>query len=95
MITRTLLAAAALASFAATAAGAAESYKFRYHAFELQTQGGRAALMTRLDRQVDRYCDANTYQHLAGMRASKQCKEEVMAEIISKIDNVAFASLQP
>lgn len=94
MLTRTLIAAVALVSFAVAAPASAESYKFRYRPHELQTDGGRAAMMARLDSQVDRYCQVDDARGLHTKRAAAACKQDVIAEIVSKIDNVQFASLQ-
>lgn len=95
MMTKTLFAAALLATFAASAPAAAESYKFRYRAHELQTDGGREALMVRLESQVERYCNLDFARGLQTRLVAQACKADVIAEIVSKIDNVQFASLQP
>lgn len=93
MMIKTLIAAAVIAASAAAPA-AAENFRFRYSAHELQTEGGRAELMSRLDRQVSHYCDANTFRHLAGERAMRTCRKELTAEIVTRIDSVALAGLQ-
>ena len=94
MMTRTAFAAAVIATLAVAAPASAESYKFRYRAHELQTDGGRQAMMARLDSQVSRYCQVDDSRGIYTKRAAKACKEEVLGEIVSKIDNVQFASLQ-
>jgi UrcA family protein len=89
------LAAALIASASLAAAGsaAAQDFAFRYKTYELQTQGGRADLMARLDRFVDSVCDPRGVRGLAFERAAEECKISVKAEIMAKIDNVEFASL--
>jgi UrcA family protein len=93
MMTKTYIAAVALASFIASTPASAESYAFRYWPHELQTAGGRSVMMARLDSQVERFCEVNDSRGIHTVRAAKQCKEDVIAEILSKIDNVQFASL--
>ncbi|MFN0024361.1 MAG: UrcA family protein [Parvularculaceae bacterium] len=94
MWTKTVIAAVAIATVATAAPASAESYKFRYRAHELQTDGGRAALMARLDAQVGRYCAVDDARGLHTKRAANACKDEVKSEIVAKIKNAAFASLQ-
>ncbi len=93
MIAKTLITAAALASFAAATPASAESYAFRYQSYELATKGGRSALMTRLENYIDRLCDANGSRSIFAQRASAECRGEVMDKIMAKIDNVEFAAL--
>lgn len=90
------IAAAFIASAALAGAGpaAAESFAFRYKAHELQTEGGRADLMTRLDRRIAAYCENDGWRSLYTRKAAAACKEDVKAEIMAKIDNVAFAALE-
>ncbi len=94
MWTKTVIAAVAIATVATVAPASAETYKFRYRAHELQTDGGRAALMARLDGQVDRFCAVDDARGIHTKRAAKACKQEVKSEIVSKMQNAAFASLQ-
>jgi UrcA family protein len=92
MIAKTLIAAAAVASFAAAPAFA-EPFAFRYKSFELDTTGGRAAMMARLDRSIERHCDAGGVRSIAAQTAAAQCREELKHEVMAKIDNVEFAAL--
>lgn len=93
MMTKTLIAAVALASFAASAPASAESFKFRYKPHELETNGGRQAMFGRLDRQISSFCRVDESRGIFTVRASKTCKSEVLAEITGKIQNVDFAAL--
>lgn len=93
MENRTLIAAVALAAFAASAPASAESFKFRYMPHELETAGGRDAMMDRLDRLAGNYCRIDDWRGIHTRRASKECKIEVVAEITAKIQNVEFAAL--
>ena len=92
MIARTLLASALVAAAALTPA-AAEKFEFRYKSYELETQGGRLDLRARLDRMVERYCGIDGVRGLSARRAAEDCREETMADVLSKIDNVEFAAL--
>ena len=93
-MTKTLFAAALIATFASAAPASAETYKFRYRPHELQTEGGRALMMARLDSQAERFCKADDVRNLYTRQAARACKADVIAEIVSKIDNVQFASLK-
>lgn len=92
MIAKTF-AAVAIATFAAVAPASAQSFEFRYQSYELQTKGGRDALMVRLENFVERVCDANGSRGIAVQRAAAECAVAVKGDIMSKIDNVDFASL--
>lgn len=94
MIAKILLAAAALVATAAVTPAAAQSFEFRYKSYELETQGGRASMNARLDRMIDRYCGADDARSLSARRAAEACRETAMAEVVAKIDNVDFASLE-
>lgn len=93
MIAKTLIAAAAVASFAVVTPAFAEPFAFRYKSFELDTNGGRAALMARLDRSIEQYCSADGVRSLASQKAAAQCREVLKDEVMAKIDNVEFANL--
>lgn len=93
MITRTFLAAIALASGLAITRAGAEPFAFSYKSHELETAGGRADLKVRLDRAVERYCAASGVRGISARRAAEECRVEVMADILSKIDTVAVARL--
>ncbi|MDZ7628115.1 MAG: UrcA family protein [Parvularculaceae bacterium] len=81
------------AAFAAAGTATAEPYAFRFKSYELETKGGRADLMSRLDRFVGNVCETDGARSLASKSAADKCKADVKAEIMAKIDNVAFASL--
>lgn len=93
METKTLIAAVALAAFAASTPASAETFKFRYKPHELQTAGGRDAMADRLDRQAGNYCRVDDRRGIHTRRVSKECKTEIVAEITAKIQNVEFAAL--
>lgn len=94
MINKTFLAAVALVSVVAATNAAAEPFAFRYKTYELETKGGRADLMARLDRSVDRYCATKGVRNISARRTAEECRQETMAEVLAKIDNVEFASLE-
>lgn len=94
MINRTFLAAIALACAVAATRASAEPFTFSYKSHELETQGGRADLMIRLDRMVERYCADTGARGLSRRRAADKCRKETMASIIAQIDSVELASLQ-
>lgn len=94
MINRTILAAIALACAVAATRAGAEPFEFRYKPYELETQGGRADLMVRLDRMVERYCADTGARGLSLRGAVDKCRKETTASIIAQIDSVDLASLQ-
>lgn len=94
MINRTFLAAVALTGLVAATRAGAEPFEFRYKSYELETQGGRADLKARLDRSIERYCAATGVRGISARRAAAECREAVMAEVLSDIDNVELASLE-
>lgn len=93
METRTMIAAVALAAFTASAPASAETFKFRYKPYELQTIGGRDAMMDRLDRLAGAYCRIDDGRGIHTRRAAKECKSEIVADVTAKIQNVGFAAL--
>jgi UrcA family protein len=93
MMTKTFVAAVALASIVASVPASAESFKFRYKPHELETAGGRESMMARLDRQADRYCGVDAPRGVFVWRAAKECRNDIVAEISAKIQNVEFAAL--
>lgn len=92
MTAKTLI-AAAVAAFAAATPAAAEPFAFSYQQFELETRGGRSALMARLDRSIERYCDTDAVRSLFARKAAAECHEELKAEIMDKVDSAEFAAL--
>lgn len=94
MINKTYLAAIALVSAVAATQATAEPFEFRYKTYELETKGGRADLMARLGRSIDRHCATNGVRTISARRAAEDCRQETMAEVLAKIDNVEFASLE-
>ncbi len=93
METKTFLAAAALAACSAMTPAAAGDFEFRYKAHELETPGGRADMMARLDRSIGRYCDNGGVRSISARRSADECREAVKAEVMSKFDDVEIASL--
>ena len=92
-MTRTFIAAVALAAMVASAPASAEPFKFRYKTHELETVGGRESMMARLDRQAEKYCGVDASRGIFVRRAAKECRSEIVAEITAKIQNVEFAAL--
>jgi UrcA family protein len=93
MMTKTFIAAVALASIVASAPASAESFRFRYKPHELETAGGREAMMARLDRQAGNYCGVDATRGVFALRKAKECRNDIVAEITAKIQNVEFAAL--
>jgi UrcA family protein len=83
----------ASAAFAAATPAAAEDFAFRYKSHELATAGGRADLMKRLDRRISSFCEDDGWRGVYTRKAAAACKDDVKAEIMAKIDHVAFAAL--
>jgi UrcA family protein len=50
-------------------------------------------MMARLDRSIERHCDAGGVRSIAAQKAAAQCREELKHEVMAKIDNVEFAAL--
>lgn len=92
-MTKTFFAAVALAAIFASAPASAEAFKFRYKPHELETVGGREAMMARLDRQAGSYCGVDATWGIFVRRKAKECRREIVAEISSKIQNAEFAAL--
>lgn len=87
-----LLAAALVAAMSQTPAAAGE-FEFRYKSYELETSGGRADMMARLDRSVARFCDGGAARSLNARRSAEDCRVDVKAEVMAKIENASVASL--
>jgi len=94
LINKTFLAAVALVSVVAATRASAEPFEFRYKSHELETQGGRADLMVRLDRMVERWCADTGARGLSRRSVADKCREETKASIVAQIDPVALASLR-
>ncbi len=94
METKTLLYAAALAAATSLTPAAADNFEFRYKTYELETAGGRADMMARLNRSVARFCDRDSVRSLSARRAAEQCRDSLKTEVMAKIDNASYASLE-
>jgi UrcA family protein len=93
METKTFLLAAALVAAMSQSPASAEDFKFRYKSHELETAGGRADMMARLDRSIERHCGAGSERSLGARRMASECRQILKAEVMSKFDDVTIASL--
>ncbi len=92
-MTKTFIAAVALAAIVASVPASAEPFKFRYKPHELETVGGREAMMERLDRLAGNYCGVDATRGIFVLRKAKECRSEIVSEISVKVQNVEFAAL--
>ena len=84
-----ILAAGALAATAANA----DNFKFNYGAHELETIGGRTALLHRLTNQAGGYCGVNQVRGLTETRAVENCQSALVAETVGKIGDTRLEAM--
>lgn len=93
MYAKTFLSAAAFAAFAIMTPAGAQPFDFRYQSFELETDGGRDALMARLDQSIERYCGADRVRGLSARKASLKCRDEIKEQVLAQFGQADFAQL--
>lgn len=85
-----LIAAVALA--AACGAAEARDMRFAYASWELETAGGRDAVMDRIEFAAARACANGSRAGLYQIRAARACTDSVASDLIEKIGDSRLAS---
>lgn len=83
---------AMIAAGALTPAQARE-FRFDFRAYELETAGGRAALIKRLDNAAKSYCGVRHATGIQQTQVSKICLVTVMDEVVRQIDDARITAL--
>lgn len=82
-----ILAIASAAAVSVSGASADTPFTFKYKAHELETDGGREILISRLEAQAESFCSARTRRGSALSEKTKKCVQEKTGEIIAQIDD--------
>lgn len=77
----------------AAPAANASNYEFAYHPYELETAGGRLALYERIHRLSERVCGDNRSREMWRNRDRKECRDEVVMDLLAKIDDSRLYAL--
>lgn len=88
-----LIAAVILAAAGVTGASAGQDFEFKYHAHELETDGGRLAVMKRLDRSAGAACNIHKRASIPQRRASVRCHVNLMDTTVAGIPDARFQAL--
>lgn len=88
-----ILASIAAIAIAAAAPAEARDFRFTYSAYELQTEGGREAVLKRLDRRAARYCGDYARKSLSDKRLAESCRQQVTREVVDQIDNPRLTAM--
>lgn len=83
----------AVALAAACGAAEARDARFSYSAWELETDGGRQAVMDRIEDAAARSCANGARAGLWEIRASRSCTDSMTADLVEKVGDTRLAGM--
>ena len=89
---RSLIVASVAVAVAASAAQASD-FQFRYASWELESAGGRAAVMDRITDKAERVCSSLSYIALYKESAVSRCEAGVTRELVDRIGDPRLAAM--
>lgn len=68
-------------------AASAQDFHFAYRPYELDTAGGRTALLQRLDRMAGKFCGVSNAKGLIDVQAAQRCNSQLVSNVVSQVSD--------